>query len=99
MAPFAYVTNTGSSTVSVLDTATNTVVATPSIDGGPIRIAVTPDGKRAYIASRDLGAVGEAFLSVLDTATNKVTETIPDVTDFFYGGSRHHSGWKTRLCG
>src|SRR4051794_26994812 len=81
MAPFAYVTNTGSGTVSVIDTASNTVVATPAVIGAPIRAAMTPDGKRAYIASRE--TAGGAFVSVLDTATNTIVKTIPNVTDFF----------------
>ena len=33
MAPFAYVTNTGSLTVSVIDLATNMVVASPATSG------------------------------------------------------------------
>ena len=32
-APFAYITNTGSNTVSVIDTATNTVIATVAPGG------------------------------------------------------------------
>jgi YVTN family beta-propeller protein len=82
MAPFAYVTNNGSGSVSVIDTATNAVVATPSVDGAPLRIAVTPDGTRAYIASRG----DDGIVSVLDTATNTVAQTIPAVTDFFIAG-------------
>jgi YVTN family beta-propeller protein len=46
MASFAYVTSSGSRTVSVLDTATHSVVAASSIDGAPLRLAVIPDGKR-----------------------------------------------------
>jgi YVTN family beta-propeller protein len=42
-APFAYVTNGGSS-VSVIDTATNTVVATVGVGSLPFGVAVTPDG-------------------------------------------------------
>jgi YVTN family beta-propeller protein len=80
--PFAYVTNNGSSTVSVLDTASNTVVATPSLDGAPLRVAVTADGKRAYIASRG----DDGIVSVLDTVTNTVAATVPGVTDFFIAG-------------
>ena len=38
----AYVTNNGSNTVSVIDTATNTVVATIPIGGEPLGIAITP---------------------------------------------------------
>ena len=36
----AYVTNTG--TVSVIDTATNTVVATIPVGGHPVAVAITP---------------------------------------------------------
>src|SRR5215204_2533035 len=81
--PFVYVTNNASRTVSVLDTATNTVVATTPVDGAPIRVAVTPDGKRAYIAMRDLAS--EGTIAVLDTATNKVVATVA-ATDFFIAG-------------
>jgi YVTN family beta-propeller protein len=42
-APFAYVTNADSSTVSVIDTATNTVVAAVVVNS-PDGVAVTPDG-------------------------------------------------------
>ena len=43
-APFAYVANNGSSTVSVIATATNTVVATIGVGTGPRGVAITPDG-------------------------------------------------------
>src|SRR5262249_21642241 len=89
--PFAYVTSHTSATggqnlsgmVSVLDTVTNTVVATIPVDGAPIRIAVTPDGKRAYMAIRKSSSSG--VIAALDTATNTVVATIP-VTDFFIAG-------------
>ena len=38
----AYVTNLGSNTVSVIDTATNTVVATIPVGLTPVGIAITP---------------------------------------------------------
>ena len=82
-APFVYVTSPADpGTVSVLDAASNTVAATVSVDGAPISVAVTPDGKRAYIAMRKLSG---GTVSVLDTATNMVVATVP-VTDFFIGG-------------
>ena len=49
-APFAYVTNSHSNTVSVIDTASNTVVATVPVGNGPIAVAITPDGKHEYSA-------------------------------------------------
>ena len=66
----AYVTNT-SGTVSVIDTATNTVVATIPVGIFPSGVAITPDGTRAYVANI-LNSI-----SVIDTATNTVLVTIP----------------------
>jgi YVTN family beta-propeller protein len=65
----AYVTNT-SGTVSVIDTATNTVVATILVGIFPSGGAITPDGTRAYVAN----IVNS--ISVIDTATNTVVDTI-----------------------
>jgi YVTN family beta-propeller protein len=46
---FAYVTNRGSNSVSVIDTASNTVVATIPVGAFPEGVAITPDGTRAYV--------------------------------------------------
>ena len=57
-------------TVSVIDTATNTVTATVNVGRSPAGVAVTPDGRKVYVANRlDAGTV-----SVIDTATNTVTD-------------------------
>ena len=63
----AYVTNRFDNTVSVIDTATNTVVATLPVGGTPAAVDVTPDGAFAYIANANDGTV-----SVINTATNTV---------------------------
>jgi YVTN family beta-propeller protein len=44
----AYVTLPGKDTVSVIDTATEEVIASISVDG-PFCIAMTPDGREAYV--------------------------------------------------
>ena len=67
-----YVGNIGLGAVSVIDTATNTVVATVPVAGGPFDVAVHPDGARLYIANGASGTV-----SVIDTATNTVVATVP----------------------
>jgi YVTN family beta-propeller protein len=69
-APFAYVAE-GSNNVSVVDTATNMVVATVAVGSFPIGVAITPDGAFAYVASFNSGNV-----SVIDTATNAVVDTV-----------------------
>jgi len=68
-----YVTNNNSpGTVSVIDTATNTVTATIN-NGGifPYGVAVSPDGKKVYVGNNGGGTV-----SVIDSATNTVTATV-----------------------
>jgi len=63
--------------VTVIDAVSKAVIgeAIP-VGHGPLGVAVTPDGARAYITNGDDGT-----LSVIDTATNTVTETI-DVGTF-----------------
>lgn len=55
-------------TVSVLDIATNSLTDLISVDGLTTDVAVTPDGRHAYVAQRT-----GRDISVIDTATNKVT--------------------------
>src|SRR5439155_22807077 len=64
-APVAYVSNEGSSSVSVIDTATDKVVSTMKIGQKPRGIAISPDGKRLYISDQTANA-----LRVIDTGKN-----------------------------
>src|SRR5258708_6132759 len=64
----AYITNFHGNTVSVIATATNTVVGLPIPVGTlPVGVAVTPDGSTVYVANE-----GDNTVSVIDTATNTV---------------------------
>jgi YVTN family beta-propeller protein len=47
-----YVTNRGRDSVSVIDTATNTVTAAIAVGQSPEGVAVTPDGSKVYVANR-----------------------------------------------
>ena len=49
--PFAYVTNAGSNTVSVIDTAGNTLVDAIPIGQMPRGVAITPLGKFVYVTT------------------------------------------------
>ena len=70
--PYLYVPNTSGSTVSVIDTGNDTVIATiPIASSSPDGAAVSPDGTLLYVASE--GGV----VSVISTATNSVVGTIP----------------------
>ncbi|MBI3990295.1 MAG: hypothetical protein HY347_11850, partial [candidate division NC10 bacterium] len=76
--PFAYVANfdqdnLSSGTVSVIDTATNTVTDTVAVGGRPDGLAAHPDGTKVYVANH---YEGSNSISVIDTATYKVT-TVP----------------------
>ena len=66
----AYVPNNLANTVSVIDTTTNTVVATIGVGDAPVGVAVSPDGTRAYVTNFNSDTV-----SVIDTATNTVVDT------------------------
>ena len=72
LAQNAYITNLDASTVSVIDTTSNTVTATIPVGSGPLGVAVTPDGSTVYVTNFIDGTV-----SVIATASNTVTATIP----------------------
>ena len=73
-APFAYVANAGANSVSVIDTATHTVVATIPVGKAPFAVAVTPNGKHAYVTN--FLSVNPQTVSVIRTATNTVVATV-----------------------
>jgi YVTN family beta-propeller protein len=70
----AYVTNSSETfgAISIVDTASNTVIGTVDIGPNAQGVAITPDGRRAYAAS-----LGSDTVSVIDTMTNAVTTTVP----------------------
>jgi YVTN family beta-propeller protein len=73
LAQNAYITNQDSNTVSVINTATNTVTATIPIGVvEPNAVAVSPDGSKVYVT-----IPGSNTVLVIDTATNTVIATIP----------------------
>jgi YVTN family beta-propeller protein len=81
LAQDAYNTNfggTSGNTVSVISTATNTVIGSPiTVGTGPLGVAVTPDGSKVYVTSNFLDR--QPNLSVIDTATNAVSTTITGI--------------------
>ncbi len=69
-APFAYIANLDSNSVSVIDIAGNTVVATIPVGSQPAGVAVNSTGARIYVANVD-------SVSVIDGASNSVIATLP----------------------
>ncbi|TPG25219.1 Ig-like domain-containing protein [Mycolicibacterium hodleri] len=58
--------------VSVIDTASNTVIKTIQVGNHPLGLAITPNGSTVYVGNFD-----DSTVSVISTATNTVVGTIP----------------------
>ncbi len=63
----------GTSEVAIIDTVRNQVVARVPV-GNPHNIAISPDGKAAYVAAQQPGATA---LAILDLETRRQVGTIP----------------------
>ena len=67
----AYVANSNSSTVSVIDGKTNSVIATIPVGNSPFGVAVNPNTNLAYVA-----ATNSHLIYVIDGNTNSVVKNI-----------------------
>jgi|GEM_PF-3428026 len=76
-----YVANRDSTSVSVIDTATNSVIATVTVQAPPQCLAITSDGTRVYVTCASANPTDG--VSVIDTATNSVIATILIPGDVF----------------
>jgi|GEM_PF-5554231 len=70
--PFAYISNQSNNNVSVINTTTNTLVATVPVGDNPTGVAVHPGSARVYVANEN-----SATVSVINTATNTVVAVVP----------------------
>jgi YVTN family beta-propeller protein len=70
-APFAYIVNRGESTVSIIDTATDEVTSTVTLDGTLLGVTVNSTGTKAYF-SRVYGS----NITVLDIPSHTVSGTL-----------------------
>jgi YVTN family beta-propeller protein len=66
--------------VTVIDTAANTVATTIHAGEHPNGIAITPNGKRAYVTGQ-----GSENISVIDLTNNTVVATITVDQTFHFG--------------
>lgn len=80
-----YVANSGSNTVSVIDTATNATVATVAVGSNPVDLAVSLDGSRVYVAD-----LGSNDLSV--SGTQAGSHLAPSLTAGTEHGTRRRRG-------
>lgn len=77
-----YVTNFEDSTVSVIDTSTNTVTATievSDLSSNSSPLAISADGAQLYVVNEN------GTVSVINTATNTVTGSIPFSNSYWPG--------------
>lgn len=70
-APKAYVGNFKDDTVSVIDTASASVVATVAVGAGPHGMGISPDGRKVYVSGD-----GASTVTVIDTATDRAAAQI-----------------------
>jgi YVTN family beta-propeller protein len=70
--PWAYIANTVSGTVSVIDTESYSTVATIDVGTEPQALVASPNGRYVYVANANDNTVQR-----ITTSTNTVTATIP----------------------
>ncbi|MGH3795548.1 MAG: protein kinase domain-containing protein [Pseudonocardiaceae bacterium] len=74
---YAYTANRDAKSLSVIDTALNTVTATiPVTAGSPQFVAFAPDGRHAYLSITNSNG-SNGLVGVLDTASNTIVTTVP----------------------
>jgi YVTN family beta-propeller protein len=71
-APFAYITNQGSHDVSVIDLATQAVVATVPVGRSPAGVVASSLAGRVYVSNPD-----SKTISVIDMRSQTVVDTLP----------------------
>ena len=69
---FAYVSNYGEGTVSVIKKSDNSVMDTISVGTRPFGVAMTPQGDYAYVTN-----YGSNSVSIIRTSDNQVEDTVP----------------------
>jgi gliding motility-associated-like protein len=71
---FAYIANSGSDNVSVINTTTHAVLPPIAVDNQPWGVAVSPDGRLVYVVNKNNqnGRITNSSLSIIDAATNTI---------------------------
>jgi YVTN family beta-propeller protein len=64
--------------VTVIETATNTVISRIPVGTGPLGVAVAPDGGHVYVANTMISDLpGDNTVSVIETTNHTVETTLP----------------------
>jgi gliding motility-associated-like protein len=69
---YAYITNSGDGSISVINIATNTIESTIRPPHDPVCVCISPDGSKAYIGCSN----GSSTVTVINTITNAIISTI-----------------------
>jgi uncharacterized repeat protein (TIGR02543 family) len=93
----AYVANSGSDTVSVIDINSEEVIATVNVESTPHWLTVTPDGRHVYVSN-----TGSNTVSVIETGTNTLIQNVtvgsnPEGICAFPDGSEVYVGTDTTV--
>ncbi|WP_214071164.1 gliding motility-associated C-terminal domain-containing protein [Mucilaginibacter sp. dw_454] len=74
---FAYIANSGSDNVTVINTSTHAFVADISVGNQPWGVSVSNDGRRVYVvnSNNSSGRAPAGSVSVIDATSNKVIST------------------------
>lgn len=72
----AYIPSQATGMVSVLDVATNTVIAKVRVGARPYGVAISPDNSKVYVTNN-----ADNTVSIIDAVTNTVTRTFPVGSD------------------
>jgi YVTN family beta-propeller protein len=86
----AYATELSTGSVSVIDTASNTVIATVAVGAGPAGVAFSPDGTHVYVTNSN-----DRTVSVISVAAMPFDDShTPDLFGELLGGvTRDGGGW------
>jgi uncharacterized repeat protein (TIGR02059 family) len=67
----AYITSSGSNTLSIIDIETNKIITSVPVGYGPMGVAANPQGTRVYVANKSDNSITE-----INTSNNTVASTI-----------------------
>ena len=71
-----YVANSGNGTVSVIESATNTAVGAIPVGGEPVDIAITPNGRYAWVVDAAGGSVSTSSTCTLRVSPRTATRPL-----------------------
>jgi len=73
--PYAYIANSNSGTVTVIDLSTNDKIATVDVGVDPAGVAASPKGDVVYVANQGASS-GTGSVSIIEVSTNTVKHTV-----------------------